>query len=327
MSAPSSPRPLRDPLVELLPGPLVPLAPSVARARASIEATLRDMLAVPDAKLEGPWRWRPDDQVDADIRYGLYRVHEILEEGVARIARGRSAGPSAERTTGSERTGPAVPRLAAATTARWELHGAIVGLRPEDLDADPGGGEWSVRQTLGHIVGTQRSYGQYSAWYLSRAAQPDAGQVPPEGTMPNEPDEGAEGQGELGEIRARLDGLLDAATEQFAPLDAAALGVPGRGSDLPVTIDFRLGRIASHIREHTIQVDKTLAMTSRTATETERLARLAGSTYGRLEATVFGRRATDLERPFADGESAASILEGTAAEAATTASSVRKAAS
>ncbi|MDQ6793693.1 MAG: DinB family protein [Chloroflexota bacterium] len=319
MSAPSSPRPLRDPLVEHRPGPLVPLAPSVARARASIEATLRDMLAVPDGKLEGPWRWRPNDQLDADIRYGLYRVHEILEEGVARIARGRS-GMSAERT------GPAVPRLAAVTTARWELHGAVVGLRPEDLDADPGGGEWSVRQTLGHIVGVQRSYGWYSAWYLSRAGRPDAGQLPPDGTMPGEPDEMAEGQGTLGAVRTRLDGLVDAATERFALLDAAALAVPARWSSLPVTIDFRLGRLASHIREHTIQVDKTLVMVGRTATEAERLARLAGSAYGRLEGTVFGRPAKDVEREFADGQSAASILEATAAEAATTASRVRKAA-
>jgi hypothetical protein len=144
--------------------------------------------------------------------------------------------------------------------------------------------------------------------------------------MPDEPDEAAEGQGEAKEIRARLDGLLDAAAERFAPLDADALAVPGRWSGLPVTVDFRLGRFASHIREHTIQVDKTLAMIGRTATEAERLARLAGSTYGRLEATVFGRPAVDVERPFADGESAASILEGTAAEAAKTAASVRKAA-
>jgi hypothetical protein len=320
VSLPSSPRRLRDPLVELLPGPIVQPSPSVTRARKSIEATLLDMLAVPDAKLEGPWRWRPDDRLDADIRYGLYRVHEILEEGVARIARGRSTPASAERT------GPAVPRLAAVTTARWELHGAIAGLQPEDLDGDPGGGEWSVRQTLGHIVGTQRSYGWYSAWYLSRTGQPNAGQLPPDGTMPDEPEEAAEGQGEVKEIRARLDGLLDAAAERFAPLDAEALAVPGRWSGLPVTVDFRLGRFASHIREHTIQVEKTLAMIGRTATEAERLARLAGSTYGRLEASVFGRPAVDVERPLASGESAASILEGTAVEAAKTAASVRKAA-
>jgi hypothetical protein len=303
-----------------MPGPVVAPAASVSRARASIESTLRDMLAVPDEKLEDGWHWRPDDALDADIRYGLYRVHEILEEGAAAIARGRSAEASAEGT------GPAVPRLAALTTARWELHGAIVGLKPEDLDADPGGGEWSVRHTLGHIVGGQRSYGWYSAWYLSRAGQPDAGQLPPKGVMPGEPDDAAEGRGALGGIRARLDGLLDAATERFAPLDAAALAVPARWSGLPVTIDFRLGRFASHIREHTIQVEKTLAMIGRRATEAERLARLAGSTYGRLEATVFGRAAADVERPFPDGGGAAAILEATAAEAAKTASSVRKAA-
>jgi hypothetical protein len=275
------------------------------------------MLAVPDAALEGAWRWRPDDPDDADVRYGLYRIHEALEEAVAAVARGRAA-------LGGDRVAPAVPKLATATLARWALHGALAPLLAGELDADPGGGEWSVRQTLGHVITSQRSYGWTSAWFLSRAGTPDAGQKVPEGALPDL-DEEAEGIGSPAEIRARLDGLLDAAAERFGGLDEAALAAPGWWSGLPVTIDFRLGRLGSHIREHTIQVDKTLVMVGRPLTEVERLVRLASESFGRLEATVFARPAADVERAFPDGSSAASIVEAGATEAARLARSVREA--
>ena len=307
----------RDPLIELLPGTVIPTS-AIERARRAFGAAIADMLAVPDAALEGAWRWRADDPSDADIRYGLYRIHEALEEAVAAVARGRA-------NDGTDRTAPAVPVLATATVAKWALHGAIAPLRADELDADPGGGEWSVRQTLGHVVAVQESYGWTSAWFISRAGMPDAGEYAPEGALPPEPDEETAAKGEATEIRARLDGLLDAAAERFGGLDAAALEVPGRWSGLPVTIDFRLGRLGSHIREHTIQVDKTLVMIGRPVTEVERLVRLASESLGRLEATVFARPAADVERAFPDGSSAASIVEAGAAEAARLARSVRKA--
>ena len=55
-----------------------------------------------------------------------------------------------------------------------------------------------------------------------------------------------------------------------------------------IPIDFRLGRYGSHIREHTVQVDKTLAMTGRQPTEVERICRLILGSYGRLEALFVG---------------------------------------
>ena len=33
------------------------------------------------------------------------------------------------------------------------------------LDADPGGGEWSIRLTLGHIISSQRAYVWGTAWW------------------------------------------------------------------------------------------------------------------------------------------------------------------
>jgi hypothetical protein len=246
---------------------------------------LRDVLAIPDDALERPWRWRPTDEDDADVRYGIYRLHERLEEAISAVERGRTAD---ERPSAATRPGrPAIPPLAAATAARWDLSGVLIPLT---------------------------------------AAELDAGEYPPDGAIPPDGDEDEDGLGSVDEVRERLDSLVDAVIEHFAALDPDQLAVPGRWSGLPVTIDFRLGRLGSHIREHTIQVDKTLAMIGHTPTETARLVRLIAGSYGRLEGLVIGRDRDELDRPLGGGPSVAAILESAARDAAATAASARSAA-
>ena len=97
------------------------------------------------------------------------------------------------------------------------------------------------------------------------------------------------------------------------------------GCQMPVTIDFRLGRYGSHIREHTVQVDKTLAMLGRRPSEVERLVRLILATYGRLEGLLVGRRPDDLERPLETEASPVKILAAAMTDVESTAASVRAA--
>jgi hypothetical protein len=287
---------MNDPLIELTPGPGIAPAPAILAARAALEATWAELVTVPDSVLEEAWRWRSDDPADADIRYGFYRIHERLEATAAEVVGGRLAGGEGPEV------GPAVPILSSATAARWELRAALAMLDEADLDRDPGGGEWTIRQTLGHVVASQRGYGWYNAWWFDRghAAEP----LPPRAgdeRMPELPEEDVEAVGTLDEIMTRFDGLVDLSAERFATIDAEALTIPARWSGLPVDLAFRLGRLGSHIREHTIQVDKTVAMLGRPATEVERLIRLSGASYGRLEALVFGRSAETLAAPFDGG--------------------------
>ena len=58
-------------------------------------------------------------------------------------------------------------------------------------------------------------------------------------------------------------------------------------------VGFRLGRWASHIREHGIQIEKTFAMIDHVPTEPARLARNMLASYGRAESVVFGRQDVD----------------------------------
>jgi uncharacterized damage-inducible protein DinB len=300
------------------PPPTLAVAPTVLTARAALAEAAADLLAVPDTALERPWPWRDEA---ADVRYGLYRLIEALEEDGAAVGR-------ALAESGATRS-PAARRIAPATAARWDLHGLLAALSADDLDADPGGGEWTIRRTLGHIVLSQRAYGDGTAWWLGQPTDgddfpkrlPEA--VVEEMAWPTEEEDGA---GTLPEIRARLDGWLDLTGARLGDLDDAALRHRARWSGLAVDVGFRLGRLASHIAEHTLQIDKTLVMLGRTPSEVQRLVRLIHAAWGRLEAQVVPMAAAALDEPGGDGRSAGAIIVAAAAEMKATALSVRAAA-
>jgi DinB superfamily len=313
---PSVPCGHMDPfLIEITPGPTLPLAPVVGRARATIGAAAGDLLSASDAILERPWPWRGEE---ADIRYGLYYPLELIEAAEGEVHR---ILESAERQRTLAGPAPASVRIGPATTARWDLHGLLVGLDEAVIDADPGGGEWTVRQTLGHIVSGQRGYAIFSGWWLTQR-----GTVPFPTSVPDSlgdrlPDEhGPEMAGSLAEIRARLDEVLDDAASRLGSLDDEALAARARWSGIEVDIGFRLGRWSSHIQEHTVQVEKTLATVGHTPTEVERVVRLVLAAYGRLEALVFARDPGVMDAPDDRGLTIADVFRSLDSVAATAAS-------
>lgn len=267
--------PLDDFMLRTAPRPAQPIAPELLAARPSIRAALADLAAIDDGAMEKSWRWR---DVDADVRYGFYRQYEAIEDvralSAPMLADALRAGSSAR------------PLIGAATEARWDLHGLLAGLSDEDIDADPGNGEWSVRRTLGHIVGGQRAYGWYTMWWVVRNAPAD--DFPPR--VPDDvaaeavlPDEEVEALGTLAEISARLDDIVDLSATLYAPLDEQQLGARARWSGVAVDARFRVNRWSSHLREHTVQIEKTLVMINRDLSEAERLTRLVAAAWGRLE--------------------------------------------
>ncbi len=149
-----------DPFVlEHAPGPLVQLDPALVRARVACAALLDTLAAIDDDKLTCLWMWGENA---ADIRYGFYRAFEIIESASSAAGRALASQPSSE----------ARDAAAAAAASRWALHGVLATLTDADLDADPGGGEWTIRQTMQHIINSQRGYAWGSAYWLSVRDQP-----------------------------------------------------------------------------------------------------------------------------------------------------------
>jgi hypothetical protein len=284
-------------------GPTVSLHPSIERAREGLNAILAGLRPITDSEMEFAWEWNGEQ---ADVRYGFYRLYELLEGEAAEAA--RFVGDAGR----SEARGP----IAAATAARWEWHGVLAALGDDDLDADPGGNEWTVRQTLGHTLNSQRAYTWFTAWWLSLRDAPRDEYLkgfPPEDMARFEAHEATEGSGSLAEIRARMDEIMDGGAARMALLTPEEFGARARWSGIDVTVGFRLWRWSSHIREHTVQLDKTTAMLDRRPTEAERLLRVIAAAYGRLEAQVIGLRPEAVEHAAPGGRSAADVLDETAA--------------
>jgi hypothetical protein len=264
-----------------------PLQPALVGARADVLAAAHDLLAIPETALARPWVWIAGSE--DEVRYGAYRAAEALELAEIEARTAASAADPTERQ--------AARLIGPATAARWDLHGLLLPLDELLLDADPGGGEWSVRLALGHTIASQRGYAWGTAWWLEQAydaANLDRPALIPDSVWETFPDEATtEAAGSVDDLRTRLDAILDLSMERYAALPDDRLALGARWSGFPVTIGFRFGRWSSHIREHSIQVEKTFAMIGHVPGEPARLIRNMLAAYGRAEAVVFGRRDVD----------------------------------
>ena len=279
---------------------------------------MADLLAVADASLDDPWRWRATDPEDVELRYGFYGSTSASRR---RSGRSRSDGPG-----GGESIGPAVPPLAAMAAARWELRGALAPLGEDAWDADPGGGEWTIRQTFGHIVNGQRSYGWYNAWYLNDGVVGVETVRPSEDVLPPEPTEEEEAAGppatrpgaprRCGRREYRGGGGPRCANHgRERPVGRAA------GDDRLPAGALRLPHPRAHRRRSTRHSRCWAAGRPRSSG----CVRLILATYGRLEGLLVGRRPDDLERPLETGASPVEILAAAMTDVESTAASVRAA--
>jgi hypothetical protein len=277
-------KPLDAPLLENTDDAVArPLPGELTQAREDVEAAARDLLAIPEDALIKPWTWIGGSE--EEVRYGAYRAAEALEQAEL------EARTAIATTDGAERRAARI--VGPATAARWDVHGLLLPLDDALLDAEPGGGEWSIRLVLGHMIASQRGYGWGTAWWLSNAFAADDPHLPagaPDSYWATQPDEATEETvGTVGDLRRRLDAILDLSAERLAGTPDDRLGLGARWSGFPVTVGFRLGRWSSHLREHAIQIEKTFAMLGHTPSESQRLARHVLAAYGRAEAVVFGR--------------------------------------
>lgn len=285
-----------------------PIPPALIEARAEVLATADKLSTIRDTALGTiPWAWRPDGE--DELRYGFYRITELFEVAGVDAA-------TVARRAGIER-GRAADLVAPAVAARWDLDGLLAGIPDALWDAEPGGEEWTNRITMGHIIGGQRAYAVGSSWWLQQshtANDPALPKQTPDTLWEQLPSEDDEAIGEPAAVRAHLGHVLDRSIERLAGLDEDRLAVGARWSGFPVDIGFRLSRWSSHIREHTIQVEKTLEMLGHRHREVDRLVRLILAAWGRAESEVVGRPS---------GDAAVAPLTMASAEAAKVATDIR----
>ncbi len=282
-----------------------PIPEALLAARRDVMRAVKDLSTIKDSDLEKAWTWRGDSEIE--LRYAFYNVLEGFERaGIDAVKALRVAGTGRGRTA---------ELIAPATAARWDLQGLLLQLPDAAWDAKPGGEEWTVRQTMGHIIGGQRGYAAVTAWWQSQGL-PAGRNLPkarPDHIYEVLPSDAEEAEGTPAELRARLDEVLDQSAERLAGMPADRLAYGTRWVGFALDIGFRLGRWSSHLREHTIQVEKTLVMIGHEPTEVNRMIRVILAEWGRAEAAVYGS---------ADGAESITVLAAAAAQARATATEV-----
>jgi DinB family protein len=259
----------------------------------ALELFARHTHALPDADLDLPWAWQAYDE---GLRYAFFRTYEELRELAAATAAERAAlGPA---TTLAQRA------LAQYHAAYRDLQALLIGLPDADLDRAPAEGEWPLRKVLEHIV--EADGGFYGVIRYALERQRSRGERPAE--IPKAfwetvfgPEEEAAFKsamaGTLAEIYAYYAAFHERVLREFAPISDAEIEAPARyweGYSLPIR--FRLIRFDSHLRQHTIQAEKTLDMLGRRPSEAMRLLRLAYAALAEAEGAALGAPDAGAER-------------------------------
>lgn len=235
-----------------------------------------------DADMEQPWAWGPHKE---GVRFALIGTYHELQELAVKL--------HAER--GTNRT--AVHHLLAQyNTAYQDLQAILIGL-PDDLyETQPAAGEWPVRIVLGHIADAQRSFFTL-IHYALRCLRKNT-KLPP--TLPDGEVERVTGprdkfyelinKGSISDLRADFAALHQRALHEFATItddelqNAQSLWWEGT----PYNLYHRLIRCDAHLRQHTIQAEKTLAALDHRPSEARQWLRLVYHALADVEGACIG---------------------------------------
>jgi hypothetical protein len=203
---------------------------------AEFDQVLRTVAALPDERMGEAWTWR-EGAPAMDVRYALYRSLE--EEQVA-------ASMAAARTE-------AARILAIGQRAFGDLRGLLAGLDAPLVDAAPGPGDWTLRETLSHLLLVELSYDASTGW-ARRRSEADPVKLP-EHLRPAAP----AAAGPLDDLLERLAQAREQTDRNHSDTQPDEMDRPSVWVHFQVDVRFRLHRFGAHLAEHTIQCEKTLA--------------------------------------------------------------------
>jgi len=237
-----------------------------------------------DNDLGQPYRWGAHQE---GVRFALLgAMHELRALAVRLAAARRADGPPLTR---------AQHALAQYPAAYRDLQAALLGVTAEEYEQPPAPGEWPLRYVYGHMVGAERNFFALVHYGLRR--QREGGELDPR--LPD-----AEADRLLGPFEEFLPLMETGPREAMAAFHAAnhdrALaefaGISDDEIDGPsvwweneaYSLEYRLHRMDAHLRQHTIQIDKTRAQLGRPATEAHRLLRLVYAALAEVEGALIG---------------------------------------
>jgi hypothetical protein len=217
-----------------------------------------------EADLDKPWEWRGYEE---GMRFAHFRVYEELRWLAAALT------PQANLSAAQQ-------ALIQHHAAYWDLRAVLLNVDDEVIDQSPGEEIWTIRQILPHFIETEWSFTLVNDFALQRARQGEMlpAKIPDEAWDPHFVERGGFSrgifQGSLAEILAFYEGLHHKVLDILKTVSAEELRTLAEfWEPQPMEIGFRLIRYDSHLTQHTIQIEKTLAALGHPLSETRLLHR------------------------------------------------------
>jgi ankyrin repeat protein len=246
---------------------------------------LTDKLGIlDDADLGQPFRWGAHQE---GIRFAfLGAMHELRTLAVQLAADRRLAGIPVTR---------AHHALAQYHAAYRDLEAVLFGVTDEQYNALPATGEWSLRYVYGHMVGAERNFFALVHYGVRRQREgEELSATLPEGEAnrllgPYEDFAQLMETGRREQMSAYYTANHNRALEEFAMISDMELDGPSvwwEGEHF--SLEYRLHRMEAHLRQHTVQVEKTLDQIGRPIGEARRLVRLLFGALAEVESALIG---------------------------------------
>ena len=229
----------------------------------AVERLVKASVPLDDADLDRPYAWRDYDE--DGLRFALLTAHHILRDTAASVAaaRLRAGRPFTE----------AQRILAQVHEAYRDLTGALAGASEAELDTQPPEEQWPLREVLRHVLETEKAFlaAIEVALDAARAGRPSVAseEAFKAKRQPTEDPGGSRADALDALFRSHVAILRPLASITDAELDTPSFFWEGEG----YPVRFRMHRFEEHMRQHTIQVDKTLVALGHPPTEAERLVR------------------------------------------------------
>jgi ankyrin repeat protein len=227
--------------------------------------------AFTDVDLEQPFHWRKHDEGVRLAFVGTY--HELQALAATLAARRSQAGPPITLVQ---------QVLGQYHMAYRELQASLLGITESQFEQEPAAGEWSLRTILGHIFEAERGF---FSLIVSGLAQQEADAERPFNFPAGEVERITGSQNAFYDLidNRPFAVILDhyeqfhqrVLTELANLTDAQFLGPsPLWWEEEEYSLQYRLHRFEAHMRQHHIQIEKTLRLLSRPQTEVSRLLQL-----------------------------------------------------
>lgn len=252
-----------------------------------------------DVDLNRPWAW--GDYSGEGVRFAFFRVYEELRTLAARLA---------------QRHTPTHTQLILAQyhLAYRDLQAALLGVDDALAATPPAEGEWPARKALAHII--DADFGFFGVITYARNGHRSGNWQP--NKIPEAFWDALLGMSGA-EFEAILDGPLAGAVayhqqlharilREFATITNEELENPALfWESQPMSLRFRLHRFDSHMRQHTVQIDKTLVAVGHGPTEVRRLTRLIYAALAETEGAIIGASEPEVEASRQTAENIAAL--------------------